>query len=130
VYAPLRWVNGRTFDRAVARRFERLWEQRHRDVTGCSDNAFIPRVPNAGAVEPGPGGPVQVMHNGVKIRVGSYYGDEVTRILGRNRRGGTAVPFRPSYPHPRSRHQQQDRTTPPSTRRAAPLVADASGLHT
>jgi Methyltransferase FkbM domain len=81
VYQPLHWIHDRTLNREAARRFAVLWEQRHRDVTGCADNAHIPRVPDAGRVDAG----VQTMHNGVKIRVGSYYGDEVTRMLERNR---------------------------------------------
>ncbi len=46
--------------------------------------------------------------------------------------GNVALTFLPlreetSFPVPR---QMTERTTPPSTRRAAPLVAEAKGLHT
>lgn len=81
VYNPLRWVNARTLGRRAAREFEALWEGRHREVMGCPDNDLIPRVAGAGVVKDGS----QVMHNGIRIRAGSYYGDEVTRMLERNR---------------------------------------------
>lgn len=47
-----------------------FWKKRIDDVLICKDNAFIPRVPNAGSINKD----VQIMYNGLKIRLGSYYG--------------------------------------------------------
>jgi len=46
-------------------------------VLASSDNAFIPRVPDAGAIKGGK----QIMHNGLKIHLGSYYGPEYSQLL-------------------------------------------------
>ncbi len=81
VYGPLRQLRDRTVGRGAARAFADLWERRHAEVIACPDNAHIPRVADAGVVS----GDVQTMHNGVRIKTGSYYGDEVTRMLERNR---------------------------------------------
>src|SRR5262245_43352844 len=81
VYRPARWVYSRTAGRKAVREFEAMWAQRHLDVLGCPDNDHIPRVADAGAVRDG----TQVMHNGIRVHVGSYYGSEVTRMLERNR---------------------------------------------
>lgn len=53
------------------------WEKRINDVLNCSDNNHIPRVPNAGQIKAGK----QIMHNGITIRLGSYYGPEYARML-------------------------------------------------
>lgn len=81
VYGPLYHLRGRTVGRGAARAFAELWARRHEEVVGCPDNEHIPRVADAGVVR----GDVQTMHNGVRIKTGSYYGDEVTRMLERNR---------------------------------------------
>jgi hypothetical protein len=57
------------------------WGERTRQVQACPDNAFISRVPNAGEIS----GDVQVMHNGLKILVGSYYGKEAAELLRKNK---------------------------------------------
>lgn len=57
------------------------WPERTRQVMACPDNPFIPRVPSAGRVDGG----VQIMHNGLKVRAGSYYGQEPIRLLQCNR---------------------------------------------
>src|SRR3954464_7231994 len=59
----------------------RFWPQRYKDVLSSADNAFIPRVPDAGKVIDG----AQVMHNGLRIARGSYYGYPITRMLRLNR---------------------------------------------
>ena len=58
---------------------EREWEQRTRSVLNCRDNALIPRVDNAGLIENGQ----QIMHNGLRIVEGSYYGALMTQLLER-----------------------------------------------
>jgi hypothetical protein len=56
--------------------------QRRLDETCASpDNAKIPRVEKAGEVVKGK----QIMHNGIKINLGSYYGPEIARILFNNK---------------------------------------------
>ncbi|HBU02842.1 MAG TPA: hypothetical protein DEB20_10045 [Acidimicrobiaceae bacterium] len=50
----------------------------------CTDADELPRVSNAGEVIDGPSGPVQVMHNGVLVEDGCYYGvltGEIIRCL-------------------------------------------------
>lgn len=49
-----------------------FWQKRIQDVLKSSDNEKIHRNENAGKII----GRVQVMHNGVEIRIGSYYGNE------------------------------------------------------
>ncbi len=49
---------------------DNYWHSRITDVLSCSDNNKIIKVYNAGQVE----GNYQVMHNGLKIFIGSYYG--------------------------------------------------------
>ncbi len=74
------------------------WRQRIADVLASADNADIPRVRNAGKIKGGS----QIMHNGIRIRPGSYYGYPVTRMLQLNR--GVHEPqeervFREILPH-------------------------------
>ena len=58
-----------------------FWRRWYRDVMASPDNQHIPRVPNAGKVIDG----CQVMHNGLRIVRGSYYGYPLTRMLKLNR---------------------------------------------
>jgi len=51
------------------------------EVLSCPDNQFISRVPEAGKVKSGK----QIMHNGLKINLGSYYGPEVAQQLFANK---------------------------------------------
>jgi len=57
------------------------WQRRTQDVLRCSDNKYIPRVDNAGKVIDGQ----QVMHNGIRIIQGSYYGEMMSHLLRENR---------------------------------------------
>ncbi len=57
------------------------WQKRIQDVIRCQDNSKIDRVERAGAITKGS----QIMHNGIKINLGSYYGPEVARLLIENR---------------------------------------------
>ncbi|MCE7982416.1 MAG: FkbM family methyltransferase [Caldilinea sp. CFX5] len=60
---------------------KRRWQARIKLVQQCADNQFIPRIANAGQVVDG----YQIMHNGLKIHIGSYYGAAVTEMLQVNR---------------------------------------------
>ena len=57
------------------------WKARINDVMNCPDNKLITRVPNSGKVKNGK----QVMHNGILITIGGYYGDAVTQMLFKNK---------------------------------------------
>jgi len=56
------------------------WGERTRQAVACPDNAFIPRAARAGRIE----GSIQIMHNGLKVRVGSYYGRGAVGLLKKN----------------------------------------------
>lgn len=47
----------------------------------CADCAAIPKVADAGRVVSTPDGPVQTMHNGLKVVADGYYGDWMTHII-------------------------------------------------
>lgn len=51
------------------------------EVVSCPDNKYIPRVSGAGNVVKGK----QIMHNGLRINLGSYYGPEVAQQLSKNK---------------------------------------------
>ncbi|MCJ0742449.1 FkbM family methyltransferase [Pedobacter montanisoli] len=53
------------------------WDQRIADVISSDDNHYIPRVTNAGKIFD----TYQIMHNGLKIIKGSYYGEGITKML-------------------------------------------------
>ena len=57
------------------------WPYRSKLVGACPDNDHIPRSPNAGQIVED----FQIMHNGLKILVGSYYGKGLSDLLGKNR---------------------------------------------
>ena len=50
-------------------------------TTSCRDTDRIPKVADAGEVRTTPEGRVQVMHNGVLVVEGGYYGDWMTEII-------------------------------------------------
>jgi FkbM family methyltransferase len=55
---------------------------RVRLTTSCRDCDVLPKVGNAGAVIPHEGGgAVQVMHNGVLVEAGGYFGDWMSEII-------------------------------------------------
>jgi hypothetical protein len=58
-----------------------FWQERVNLVVLSPDNLFIERVSNAGEIVQD----FQVMHNGIRIHVGSYYGDGNTVLLHKNR---------------------------------------------
>ena len=58
-------------------KLDKNWIARIDDVKSCPDNLQIDRVPNAGAVKNGK----QIMHNGIAITVGGYYGGPITQML-------------------------------------------------
>jgi FkbM family methyltransferase len=47
----------------------------------CDDCARIPKVQEAGRILDTPDGLVQIMHNGLKVRAGGYYGDWMAHII-------------------------------------------------
>jgi len=53
------------------------WRDRINKVCECPDNKSIPKVDQAGKII----GDIQLMHNGIKINFGSYYGIEMVRLL-------------------------------------------------
>jgi hypothetical protein len=62
-------------------RLDDFWRKRIELVVQAPDNESIHRVEHAGRVVHD----VQIMHNGLKINVGSYYGDGNTVLLNKNR---------------------------------------------
>lgn len=48
---------------------------------GCRDTDVIPKVPGAGAVVQEGEHLVQVMHNGLRVQAGGYYGDWMAQII-------------------------------------------------
>jgi hypothetical protein len=67
-------------------KIEEYWDKRIKEVLRSPDNKYISKVENAGKII----GNHQVMHNGVKVLFGSYYGMEVVRMLELN--GGVHEP--------------------------------------
>lgn len=57
------------------------WDHRIKHVVSCPDNEKIPRVLDAGQVKKGK----QIMHNGLLISLGGYYGPEMAQLLLKNR---------------------------------------------
>src|ERR1700716_1792460 len=52
-------------------------------TVSCRDCDLIPKVPDSGKIISSEGTPVQIMHNGVRVVAGGYYGDWMTRIIER-----------------------------------------------
>ncbi|WFU12164.1 FkbM family methyltransferase (plasmid) [Rhizobium sp. CB3090] len=48
---------------------------------GCKDCEHIPKVANAGRIIESESGPVQIMHNGIKVVAGGYYGDWMAHVI-------------------------------------------------
>jgi FkbM family methyltransferase len=48
---------------------------------GCDDCASIPKVPDAGRILDTVQGPIQIMHNGLKVKAGGYHGDWMAQII-------------------------------------------------
>lgn len=74
---PLKFMLFHVFER----KSRKHWADRTDTVMDCPDNQFIPRVPQAGKIVAG----YQIMHNGIKIIPGSYYGEGMRLLLKRNR---------------------------------------------
>lgn len=51
----------------------------------CKDSDYIPKVPKAGRVVRQGTKKVQIMHNGIKVLAGGYYGDLIETIISRLR---------------------------------------------
>ena len=69
------------FQKKLTVTLDDFWEKRVRTVMLSPDNESIERVGDAGKIK----GDLQIMHNGIKIHVGSYYGDGNTVLLNKNR---------------------------------------------
>ena len=54
-----------------------VWKMRINNVLSSPDNQFIPKVHDAGKIVRGK----QIMHNGLLIHLGSYYGPEYSKML-------------------------------------------------
>ncbi|WP_084113200.1 FkbM family methyltransferase [Belnapia moabensis] len=64
----------------------RTVEERIAIATRCRDADVLPKVPNAGAVvEQADGLRVQIMHNGIRVVAGGYYGDWMQDLITRCR---------------------------------------------
>ena len=57
------------------------WKNRIQDVVDCPDNKLIERYPGAGMVKNGR----QVMHNGIVVTLGGYYGTAIVQMLKKNK---------------------------------------------
>lgn len=69
------------FKKKIHSKVDEFWKNRIDLVLRSPDNEKIYRVANAGKVMKD----TQVMHNGIKIHVGSYYGDANTVLLYKNK---------------------------------------------
>ncbi|MBS1596784.1 MAG: FkbM family methyltransferase [Bacteroidetes bacterium] len=66
------------FDKVIVKyKLSDSWKKRINDVLSSPDNKFIPRADEAGKIKRGK----QIMHNGLKIHLGSYYGPEYSQML-------------------------------------------------
>lgn len=68
------------FRKRISSPIEDVWVNRINTVVLSPDNQHIKRVTDAGKIK----GDTQIMHNGIKIHAGSYYGDGNTILLHRN----------------------------------------------
>ncbi|TIP31255.1 MAG: hypothetical protein E5X92_00330, partial [Mesorhizobium sp.] len=50
-------------------------------TSSCNDCVSVPKVQDAGRILDTPNGPVQMMHNGVRVRAGGYHGDWMAQII-------------------------------------------------
>jgi methyltransferase FkbM-like protein len=66
--------------------YRREWSERCDDMLQCPDLADIPRVPDAGQLR----GDTLVMHNGLLVETGGYYGYHMARMMRLG--GGVAEP--------------------------------------
>lgn len=55
--------------------------ERAKMTISCNDTAYIPKVPKAGSVLSNKGENIQLMHNGLKVLQGGYYGDWMVNII-------------------------------------------------
>ena len=57
------------------------WKNRIQDVVDCPDNKLIKRHPDAGKIKNGK----QLMHNGITVTLGGYYGAAIAQMLSLNK---------------------------------------------
>lgn len=58
-----------------------IWQERVKEVLAAPENDKIKRVKDAGKIRRNQ----QIMHNGIKIKLGSYYGYEIAKLLLENK---------------------------------------------
>jgi hypothetical protein len=58
-----------------------VWQRRIEMVVACPDGESIPRVADAGTIVGGQ----QIMHNGIRVLAGGYYGSPIREMLRRSR---------------------------------------------
>lgn len=61
--------------------FDLTLEERADLTISCRDTDYIPKVKNAGTYKKIKGQPVQIMHNGLLVKRGGYYGEWMERII-------------------------------------------------
>lgn len=81
IWRRTRILNKKHRPAALVGKVKPRWRDRINDVLACPDNAFIPRVPNAGVIE----ADLLTMHNGIRIKALSYYGRGILNMLVENR---------------------------------------------
>jgi len=70
------------YDKALVNaELDQNWKLRIEEVIACPENELIHRVSEAGALKKGK----QLMHNGIKILAGGYYGSGITQMLIKNK---------------------------------------------
>lgn len=77
-------------------------------TASCHDCDLIPKVPNAGQIVTERGERVQIMHNGLRVLAGGYYGDWMAEIITRLR--GHHEPQEESVFHEALKHLPPDAT--------------------
>jgi hypothetical protein len=81
IWRRTRLLNNQRLPKSLIGKIKPGWRARIDDVLACPDNAFIPRVANAGRIE----GDTITMHNGIRIKALSYYGGRIMNMLVENK---------------------------------------------
>ncbi|MEO5976546.1 MAG: FkbM family methyltransferase [Chryseolinea sp.] len=68
------------YEKKARSKVDASWKERIDRIVSAPDNANIKRVESAGKIERD----FQMMHNGLKVHVGSYYGDANTVLIAEN----------------------------------------------
>lgn len=57
------------------------YQQRIAMTSSCKDTDYIPKITDAGSIRKYRGQKVQIMHNGLKVKSGGYFGDWMSEII-------------------------------------------------